>query len=79
MYKPHTSSDRHKYVEEVNLDPPIYFWVQDPSECGLALSDALHSRVRRLIDRDELMFKDRGPSVSVRIEVSYSIPFYDFD
>ncbi|KAK0488902.1 hypothetical protein IW261DRAFT_1442193 [Armillaria novae-zelandiae] len=84
MYKPHTSSDRRRYVEEVNLDPPIYFWVQDPSECGLALSDALHSRVRRLIDRDEPMFKDRGPSVSVRIEWpgyrpwSRQIPARDF-
>ncbi|KAG7443628.1 uncharacterized protein BT62DRAFT_878195, partial [Guyanagaster necrorhizus] len=84
MYKPHTSSDRRRYVEEVNLDPPIYFWVQDPSECGLPLSDALHSRVRRLIDRDEPMFKDRGPSVSVRIEWpgyrpwSRQIPARDF-
>ncbi len=75
MYKPHTSSDHHRYVEEVNLDPPIYFWVQDPSEYGLALSDALQSRFRHLIDCDEPMFKDRGSSVSVRIEVSYSIPF----
>ncbi|KAK0434520.1 uncharacterized protein EV420DRAFT_398780 [Desarmillaria tabescens] len=75
MYKPHTSSDRHRYVEEVNLDPPIYFWVQDPSECGLALPDALHSRVRRLIDRDEPMFKDRGPSISVRIEWPGYLPW----
>ncbi|PBK62334.1 hypothetical protein ARMSODRAFT_863620, partial [Armillaria solidipes] len=84
MYKPQTSNDRRRYVEDVNLDPPIYFWVQDPSECGFALSDALHSQCRRLIDPQEPMFKDRGPSVSLRIEWpgyrpwSRQIPAKDF-
>jgi len=32
--------------------------------------DALHTRVRRLENRDETVFAGRGPSISVRIQVS---------
>lgn len=70
MYRPHTNSDRRRYVEEVQLEPPIYFWMENPSECGIPLIDALHSRVRRLENRDETVFAGRGPSISVRIQVS---------
>jgi hypothetical protein len=69
MYKPHTNSDRRRYVEEVDMEAPIHFWVDNPSECGIPLSDALHSRVRRLLKRDETVFEGRGPSVSIRLEV----------
>lgn len=69
MYKPHTNSDRRRYVEEVDLEAPIHFWVENPSECGIPLSDALHSRVKRLLKRDETVFEGRGPSVSIRLEV----------
>lgn len=69
MYKPHTNSDRRRYVEEVDLEAPIYFWAEGPQECGISLSDALHSRVRRLLYRDEPVFQGRGPSVSIRLEV----------
>ncbi|KAK7027973.1 hypothetical protein VNI00_015059 [Paramarasmius palmivorus] len=84
MYKPHTNSDRRQYVEEVQLDPPIYFWADNPSECGISLTDALHSRVRRLENRDETVFEGRGPSVSIRLEWpgyrqwSRQIPTKDF-
>ncbi|KAK7056230.1 hypothetical protein VNI00_002782 [Paramarasmius palmivorus] len=84
MYKPHTNSDRRRYVEEVELDPPIYFWANNPSECGISLTDALHSRVRRLENRDETVFEGRGPSVSIRLEWpgyrqwSRQIPTKDF-
>lgn len=69
MYKPHTNSDLRRYVEEVDLDEPIYFWMENPSECGISLSDALHSRVRRLLNREQTVFEGRGPSVSIRLEV----------
>ncbi|KAK7031393.1 hypothetical protein R3P38DRAFT_813369 [Favolaschia claudopus] len=84
MYKPHTNSDRRRYVEEVDMEPPIHFWVENPSECGIPLSDALHSRVRRLLKRDETVFEGRGPSVSIRLEWpgyrqwSRQIPTKDF-
>jgi hypothetical protein len=71
MYIPHTNSDRRRYVEEIDLAPPIYFWVQDPEECGIPLVEALHSRVRRLMARDEPVFEGRGPSISVRIQVDF--------
>lgn len=72
MYKPHTTSDRRRYVEEVDLDAPIYFWVTNPTECGISLSDALHSRLKRLQNKDQRVFEGRGPSVSIRIEVRSS-------
>ncbi|KAF9076540.1 hypothetical protein BDP27DRAFT_802711 [Rhodocollybia butyracea] len=84
MYKPHTNSDRLRHVEEIDLDEPIYFWMENPSECGISLSDALHSRVRRLLDRDKTVFEGRGPSVSIRLEWpgyrpwSRQIPTKDF-
>jgi hypothetical protein len=69
-YKPHTSSDRRRYVEEVNLEPSIAFYMQKPDEEGINLRDALHGRFSRLVARDEPMFRERGPSISVRINVS---------
>ncbi|KAJ3878912.1 hypothetical protein F5051DRAFT_427781 [Lentinula edodes] len=84
MYKPHTISDQRRYVNEVELDRPIYFWMENPSECGISLSDALHSRVRRLLDREQTVFEGRGPSVSIRLEWpgyrqwSRQIPTKDF-
>jgi hypothetical protein len=84
MYKPHTNSDRRRYVEEIDLDAPIYFWMDNPGECGISLSDALHSRVRRLVNRDQTVFEGRGPSVSIRLEWpgyrqwSRQIPTRDF-
>ncbi|KAG6891269.1 hypothetical protein C0995_008521 [Termitomyces sp. Mi166 len=84
MYMPHTNSDRRRYVEEIDLQQPIYFWMESPDECGISLIDALHSRVRRLRQRDEPVFEGRGPSISVRIQWpgyrpwSRQIPTKDF-
>jgi hypothetical protein len=69
-YKPHTSSDRRRYVDEVDLESAIFFYMQKPDESGIPLRDALHGRFARLAGRDEPMFKERGPSISVRINVS---------
>jgi hypothetical protein len=71
VYKPHTSSDHRRYVEEVILDPPIIFEVKDPSEWGIALDDALKFNSKRLVDKEALMFEGRGPSLSIRLEVCF--------
>lgn len=68
-YKPHTSSDRRRYVEEVQLEEPIPFFMLKPEEEGIPLVDAMHNRFARLVGRDDQMFADRGPSISVRINV----------
>ena len=69
-YKPHTSSDRRRYVEEVQLEPSIFFYMTKPDESGIPLRDALHGRFAKLVGRDEPMFQERGPSLSVRLNVS---------
>ncbi|PCH44367.1 hypothetical protein WOLCODRAFT_138962 [Wolfiporia cocos MD-104 SS10] len=66
-YRPHTQSDRRRYVDEVELEAPIMFYMQDPEGCGIALRDALNSKFMRLVGRDDLMFGSRGPSVSIRL------------
>jgi len=77
MYKPHTTSDRKRYVEDVLLEPPIYFYVEHSGQCGISLHDALHSRVKNLVNREQVVFEGRGPSVSIRLEVSqYTAPFF---
>jgi hypothetical protein len=83
MYKPHTGSDRRRYVEQVPLSPPILFEVEHPAEWGIDLDDALRSHVKRLVDKDALMFEGCGPSVSIRLEWpgvpwSRQIPTKDF-
>ncbi|KAF9561692.1 hypothetical protein CPC08DRAFT_635086 [Agrocybe pediades] len=84
MYKPPTDSDRKHNVEEVLLEAPLYFICEYPQEYGISLKDALHSRTRRLRDRDQAVFEGRGPSVSIRLEWpgyrqwSRQIPTRDF-
>ena len=70
MYRPHTTSDLQRYVEDVLLEAPIYFFVEHSGQCGIPLHDALHSRVQNLVNRDQVVFEGRGPSVSIRLEVS---------
>jgi hypothetical protein len=69
MYKPHTTSDRKRYVEEVLLEAPLFFYSDDPARCGILLKDALHSRTRKLYNREKPVFEGRGPSISIRLEV----------
>jgi len=84
MYKPHTTSDRKRYVEEVELEAPIYFIVEHSDQYGISLHDALHSRVKNLLNRERVVFEGRGPSVSIRLEWpgyrqwSRQIPTKDF-
>jgi len=83
MYRPHTGSDRRRYVEEVRLSRPIIFEVEQPNEWGIGLDDALKCRTKRLLNKDTLMFDGCGPSVSIRLEWpgapwSRQIPTRDF-
>ncbi|KAH9479486.1 hypothetical protein JR316_0008080 [Psilocybe cubensis] len=84
MYKPHTTSDRKRYVEEVMLEAPMFFISEHPEQYGISLKDALHSRTKKLRDRDMVVFEGRGPSVSIRLEWpgyrqwSRQIPTKDF-
>lgn len=66
-YRPHTQSDRRRYVEEVDLEEPIMFYMQNPEGCGIQCRDALNSKFMRLSGRDDPMFINRGPSVSIRL------------
>lgn len=66
MFQPHTVGD---YAEEAELEPPIFFCMDHPSEFGIPLTDALYSRVQRLQIRDIPVFEGHGPSVSIRLEV----------
>lgn len=68
-YRPNTQSDRRRYVEEIVLEQPIMFYAQHPEGCGINCKDAMNSKFSRLIDRDDSMFINRGPSVSIRINV----------
>lgn len=68
-YKPHTQSDRRRYVEQVDLEEPIFFWIHSPRGLGIPLKDAFSSRFVKLEGRDDPMFEGRGPSVSIRLNV----------
>jgi len=48
------------------------FYLQGPGECGIPLRDALTGKYIRLVGRDDPMFRERGPSVSIRLKVTLS-------
>ncbi|PSS31026.1 hypothetical protein PHLCEN_2v2439 [Hermanssonia centrifuga] len=83
-YRPHTQSDRRRYVEEVELEGPIMFYMANPAACGIPLKDAVNCKFARLDGRDDQMFVQCGPSISIRLMwpgyVSWSrqIPTRDF-
>ncbi|KAI0275972.1 hypothetical protein BGY98DRAFT_988754 [Russula aff. rugulosa BPL654] len=52
---------------EIKLEPCINFYMSKPDEIGIPLKDALHGRFARLVERDEPMFKDRGPTIVISI------------
>ncbi|KAI0032430.1 hypothetical protein K488DRAFT_11394, partial [Vararia minispora EC-137] len=64
-YQPLTASDRRRYVDEVELQPSIYFYSSDGE--GFPLKDALNHRYSHLHARDEQMFVQHGPSISLRL------------
>lgn len=56
----------------MDLEAPILFFSRDTM--GIPLVDAISSRFMHLQGRDDPMFKERGPSVSIRLNVSTSRP-----
>ncbi|OCH87373.1 hypothetical protein OBBRIDRAFT_796257 [Obba rivulosa] len=80
-------SDRRRYVDEVQLEEPIMFYMlqqsnvgtslhnagqansgtQQSTTCGIPLRDCLANKFDLLIGREDLMFENRGPSVSIRL------------
>ena len=77
-YRPHTLSDRRRYVEEVDLEQPIMFYSHGPDGCGIPLEDAIKAKFSKLRDRDDAMFEGRGPSVSIRLNVRRRRPLLRF-
>ncbi|KIJ62032.1 hypothetical protein HYDPIDRAFT_95443 [Hydnomerulius pinastri MD-312] len=67
LYRPYTATDRERYLEQVVLSEPIIFVMGKPFEWGIPLKDALKGDVKRLLDNDDLVFEDCGPSVFIRI------------
>lgn len=70
-YRPHTSSDQRRYVDEIQLQAPIKFYINtsDGLKPGIPLRDAITSKFMRLEGRDEQLFQGCGPSISVRLSV----------
>ncbi len=73
-YRPHTLSDRRRYVDEVQLMAPIMFFSNEPTGCGILLGNALSSTFNALEGRDDAMLEGSGPSVSIKLNVRYSFP-----
>lgn len=69
VYSPHPRGDR-RHRSEVGLESPIIFYLQGPAGCGIPLRDALTGKNTRLVSRDDAMFRGRGPSVSIRLNVT---------
>jgi hypothetical protein len=69
-YKPHTTSERRRYIEEVQLEPSILFNSIDQDLVGITLEDAVSGKFGALDGRDDAMFVACGPSISVRLNVS---------
>ncbi|EIM80459.1 uncharacterized protein STEHIDRAFT_125987 [Stereum hirsutum FP-91666 SS1] len=85
-YKPHTMSDRKRYVEDIALKPTIFFKDVKNGELidGIPIVLIMQNRIPGLQGRDDSMLSDCGPSISVRINwpgyASWSrqIPTRDF-
>ena len=70
MYRPHTQSDRRRYVEDVELGDAVHFYTHEG--LGVWLPDALHARMKLLQEPETHVLQGRGPSVSIRLEVRSS-------
>lgn len=70
IYQPYTEADRVRYIEKANLKAPIIFVTSHPDQWGIPLEDALRAKMKDLVGRDDHMFVDCGPSVSIRLQVT---------
>ena len=70
IYQPYTEADRIRYIEKADLKEPILFQTAHPDQWGIALDDALKAKMKDLVSRDDNMFENCGPSVSIRLQVT---------
>ncbi|KAG0709198.1 hypothetical protein DFH29DRAFT_993362 [Suillus ampliporus] len=68
IYQPYTEADRVRYIEKVDLKEPIVFMTAHPDQWGIALDDAIKAKMKNLLDKDDSMLEDCGPSVSIRLQ-----------
>lgn len=68
IYQPYTEADRVRYIEKADLKEPIIFKTAHPDQWGIALEDALRAKMKDLLDKDDNMFENCGPSVSIRLQ-----------
>ncbi|KAG2113169.1 uncharacterized protein F5147DRAFT_64536 [Suillus discolor] len=68
IYQPYTEADRVRYIEKADLKEPIIFKTAHPDQWGIALDDALKAKMKDLLDKDDNMFENCGPSVSIRLQ-----------
>ncbi|KAG2366918.1 hypothetical protein BDR07DRAFT_1479693 [Suillus spraguei] len=68
IYQPYTEADRIRYIEKADLKEPIIFKTAHPDQWGVALEDAMRAKMKNLIDKDDNMFENCGPSVSIRLQ-----------
>lgn len=71
VYQPYTEADRKRYIRDVELQETIFFQTEDSSELGVSLDDALRQKLRHLKGKDDRMFINCGPSVSIRIQACF--------
>ncbi|KAG2129216.1 uncharacterized protein EDB93DRAFT_1256343 [Suillus bovinus] len=68
IYQPYTEKDRVRYIEKADLKEPITFKTAHPDQWGIVLEDALKAKMKNLIDKNDNMFENCGPSVSIRLQ-----------
>lgn len=68
VYQPYTEADKNRYIRDVELQETIFFQLDDSSELGISLDDALRQKLKHLKDKEDRMFISCGPSVSIRIQ-----------
>lgn len=68
IYQPYTEADRVLYIEKADLKEPIIFKTAHPDQWGVSLDDALRAKLKDLLDKDDNMFENCGPSVSIRLQ-----------
>ena len=56
-------------MDPAQLQEPIMFYQTNPDRCGFSCSEALLCRISHLVGRDEPVFTECGPAVSLRILV----------
>jgi len=75
LYRPFTEADKERYLERVSLSAPIVFVTKEPLEWGISLEDVRNGKTQHLVDKNDLVLQDCGPSVSIRINWPGYSPF----